>query len=169
MATHNVKDYDSIVLSCVDEKRGLVVKSQSLTFKSEQSDEIVMMFKEDSKVKIAITIEPQTLNRFIKFYINGVLCGIEQYDENDNFKQSNPQNIVIGSDTCGLDLYKLRFYNRNLSDDEILNNFICDRPSLSERINAKERNEIYDISGNLTIGSLPPTIPYIVMQCEELP
>lgn len=169
MATHNVKDYDSVVLSCVHEGRGLVVKSQSIIFKSEQSKEIVMMFKEDERVRITITIEPQTLNRFIKFYINGILCGIEQYDENDNFKQATPQDITIGSDTCGLDLYKLRFYNRNLSDNEQLNNFICDRSSIAERIDAQDRNNIYDISGNLTIASLPATIPYIVMQCEELP
>lgn len=169
MATHNVKDYDSVVLSCVHEGRGLIVKSQSLIFKSEQSKEIVMMFKEDERVRITITIEPQTLNRFMKFYVNGILCGVEQYVENDNFKQATPQNITIGSDTCGLDLYKLRFYDRNLSDDEQLNNFICDRSSITERINAQERNNIYDISGNLTIGSLPATIPYIVMQCPELP
>jgi hypothetical protein len=166
MATHNVKDYDSVVLSCVHEGRGLVVKSQSLVFKSEQSEEIVMMFKEDERVRITITIEPQTLNRFMKFYVNGVLCGVEQYVENDNFKQAIPQNIVIGSDTCGLDLYKLRFYNRNLSDDEQLNNFICDRSTITERIDAQERNNIYDISGTLTIGSLPPTLPYIVLQAE---
>jgi hypothetical protein len=35
MATHNVKDYDSIVLSCMDEGRGFIVKSQSIIFKSE--------------------------------------------------------------------------------------------------------------------------------------
>ena len=169
MATHNVKDYDSVVISCIDEGRGFVVKSQSIIFKSEQSEEIIMMFKEDSRVRITLTIEPQTLNRFIKLYANGVLCGIEQYKENDNFKQSKPQYITIGSDTCGLDLYKLRFYNRNLTDEEQLNNFICDRSSITERINAQERNNIYDISGNLTIASLPPTIPYLVMQCEELP
>jgi hypothetical protein len=50
-----------------------------------------------------------------------------------------------------------------------LNNFICDRSSIAERIAVRDRNAIYDISGNLTIGSLPPTIPYLVMQCEELP
>ena len=169
LATHNVKDYDSVVISCMDQGRGFVVKSQSIIFKSEQSEEIVTMFKEDERVRITLTIEPQTLNRFIKLYINGILSGVEQYKENDNFQQSNPQNIVIGSDTCGLDLYKLRFYNRNLSDSEQLNNFICDRSSLNERIEAKNRNDIYDISGNLTVASLPSTIPYIVLQCEELP
>lgn len=169
MATHNVKDYDATVISCVHEGRGFVVKAQSLVFKSEQSEEIVTMFKDDERVRITITIEPQTLNRFVKLYVNGILCGVDQYKENDNFKQAVPQNITLGSDDCGLDLYKLRFYGRNLSDDEQLNNFICDRSTIAERIAVRDRNAIYDISGNLTIGSLPPTIPYLVMQCEELP
>jgi hypothetical protein len=85
IATHNVKDYDSVVISCVDQGRGFIVKSQSIIFKSEQSEEIVTMFKEDERVRITLTIEPQTLNRFIKLYINGILSGVEQYKENDNF------------------------------------------------------------------------------------
>ena len=169
LTTHNVKNQDANIISCIDEGRGFVVKAQSVVFKSEQSEEVIAQFKEDGRVRVTITIEPQTLNRFIKLYINGILCGVTQYPENDNFKQSNPQNITIGADECGLDLYKMRFYNRNLTDAEQLNNFICDRSTLAERLKAKERNEIYDISGNLTIGSLPASIPYLVMQCEELP
>ena len=169
MATHNVKDYDATVISCVHEGRGFVVKAQSMVFKSEQSEEIITMFKDDERVRITITIEPQTLNRFIKLYVNGILCGVDQYKENDNFKQAVPQNITFGSDNCGLDLYKLRFYSRNLSDEEQLNNFICDRSTIAERIAVRDRNDIYDMSGNLTIGSLPPSIPYLIMQCEELP
>jgi hypothetical protein len=80
-----------------------------------------------------------------------------------------PQNITIGSDSCGIDLYKMRFYTRNLADDEQLNNFICDRPTLGERIAAKNRNAIYDTSNNVTIASLPANIPFLVLQCEELP
>lgn len=169
LTTHNVKNQDANIISCIDEGRGFVVKAQSVVFKSEQSEEVIAQFKEDGRVRVTITIEPQTLNRFIKLYINGILCGVTQYPENDNFKQSNPQNITIGADECGLDLYKMRFYNRNLTDAEQLNNFICDRSTLAERLKAKERNEIYDISGNLTIGSLPASIPYLVLQCEELP
>ena len=169
MATHNVKDYDSVVISCVDKGRGLTVKSQSMTFKSEQSKEITTVFKEDERVHLTLTIEPQTINRFIKLYINGVLCGVEQYVEGDNFQQETPQYISIGSDTCGLDLYKIRLYNRALDDTEQLNNYICDRSTLAEKLEAQARNQIYDISGNLTIASLPKSIPYLVMQCEELP
>lgn len=169
LSSHNVNDYDSVIVSCVNEGRGFVIKSQSIIFKSEQSKEIVMMFKEDERVRITVVVEPQTLNRFIYMYVNGIICAVEQYPENDNFKQSTPQPITIGSDTCGLDLYKMRFYNRNLTMYEQLNNYICDRPTNGERLEIEERNNIYDISGNLTIGSLPRSIPYLVMQCEELP
>lgn len=169
LSSHNVNDYDSVIVSCVNEGRGFIIKSQSIIFKSEQSKEIVMMFKEDERVRITVVVEPQTLNRFIYMYVNGIICAVEQYPENDNFKQSTPQPITIGSDTCGLDLYKMRFYNRNLTMYEQLNNYICDRPTNGERLEIEERNHIYDISGNLTIGSLPRSIPYLVMQCEELP
>lgn len=169
LSSHNVNDYDSVIVSCVNEGRGFVIKSQSIIFKSEQSKEIVMMFKEDERVRITVVVEPQTLNRFIYMYVNGIICAVEQYPENDNFKQSTPQPITIGSDTCGLDLYKMRFYNRNLTMSEQLNNYICDRSTNGERLEIEERNHIYDISGNLTIGSLPKSIPYLVMQCEELP
>ena len=169
MATHNVKDYDSVVMSCVDQGQGFVVKSQSLVFKSQLSDEIIMQFKEDDRVRITITIEPKTASSFMKFYVNGVLCAIEQYNsEKDTFKQSTPQNLVIGSDTCGLDIYKMRFYNRCLSDAEQLNNFICDRSTIAEKIAAKERNDIYT-NGQLTIDKLPASLPYLVMRCEQLP
>ena len=169
LSSHNVNDYDSVIVSCINEGRGFVIKSQSIVFKSEQSKEIVMMFKEDERVRITVVVEPQTLNRFIYMYVNGIICAVEQYPENDNFKQSTPQPITIGSDTCGLDLYKIRFYNRNLTMSEQLNNYICDRSTNGERLEIEERNHIYDISGNLTIGSLPKSIPYLVMQCEELP
>ena len=169
LSSHNVNDYDSVIVSCINEGRGFVIKSQSIIFKSEQSKEIVMMFKEDERVRITVVVEPQTLNRFIYMYVNGIICAVEQYPENDNFKQSTPQPITIGSDTCGLDLYKMRFYNRNLTMSEQLNNYICDRSTNGERLEIEERNHIYDISGNLTIGSLPKSIPYLVMQCEELP
>jgi hypothetical protein len=86
METHNVTDYDAIAISCVHEGRGFVVKPQNISFKSEQSEEIIMAFKENERVRITLTIEPQTLNRFIKLYVNGILCGVDQYKENDNFK-----------------------------------------------------------------------------------
>ena len=168
LESRDVTDYDSIIVSCMNGNRGFEIKSQQVIFKSALS-EVSMMYKEDERVRITIVIEPTTLDRIIYMFINGIICGITQYADNDNFQQATPVPITIGSDTCGLDLYKIRFYNRALSFTEQLNNFICDRSTNAERFDYKERNDIFDISGNLTIGSLPPEIPYLVMQCEELP
>jgi hypothetical protein len=85
IATHSVTDYDAVVLSCMHEGRGFTIKPQSITLKSEQSDEIVTRFKENERVRITVIIEPQTLNRFIKLYVNGVICGVSRYKEIDNF------------------------------------------------------------------------------------
>lgn len=169
LETRDVADYDAVVVSCKDENGiGFEIKSQSVIFKSELT-QLNMMFKEDERVRITIVIQPTTLNRFIYMFINGIMCGITQYDVNDNFMQNTKMPIVIGSDKSGIDLYKLRFYERDFTYTEQLNNYICDRSTSAERFKLKERNNIYDISGNLTIGSLPPEIPYLVMQCEELP
>jgi hypothetical protein len=128
-----------------------------------------MQYKEDERVRITIVIEPLTLTRMMYIFINGVICSVSQYPENDSFKQNTPAEITIGSDKCGIDLYRLRFYNRVFSFNEQLNNFICDRSTNAERFDAKKRNAIFDLAGNITLNSLPPEIPYLVMQCEELP
>lgn len=167
--TRDVADYDAVVVSCKDENGlGFEVKSQSVVFKTELS-ELSMMFKDGERVRITIVVEPATLNRFIYMFVNGIMVGLTQYESGDNFKQATPVPITIGSDKSGIDLYKIRFYDRNFTYIEQLNNYICDRSTNAERFELKERNDIYDISGNLTIGSIPPNIPYMVLQCPELP
>ena len=169
LATHNVRDYDSVVISSNDNGRGFVIKSQQATLKSEQSS-VTVQFREDTRVRVTFVVEQRTLNRFVYVYINGIMCGVTVYPEGDNFNQVNPVGLTIGADSCGLDLYVLRIYNKGLNEAEQLNNFICDRPTLADRIAADERNDILSKqNGEVTIQDLPMTIPYIILECEELP
>lgn len=169
LATHNVRDYDSVVVSSMDDGRGFVIKSQQADLKSEQSA-VSVQFREDSRVRVTFVVEQRTLNRFVYVYINGIMCGVTVYPEGDNFNQVNPAEITIGADSCGLDLYVLRIYKKGLTDTEQLNNFICDRPTLADRIAADERNNILsEQNGVVTVQDLPMTIPYMIIECEELP
>ena len=168
LETRDVANQDAVVLSCMSGGRGLQVNAQQVFFKSALA-ETSMYFKEDERVRITIVVEASTQDRVIYMFINGIICAATTYEENDSFQQSNPVPIVIGSDDCGIDVYKIRFYNRSFSFNEQLNNYMCDRSTNAERFEIKERNDIYDISNNITIGSLPPEIPYMVLQCEELP
>lgn len=168
LATHNVRDYDSIVVSSVNGGRGFIIKSQQASLASEQSS-VSIQFKEDERVRIVFVVEQRNLNRFVYVYINGVMCGVTQYSDNDNFGQSAPVGITIGCESCGLDLYTMRFYSKGFTRAEQLNNYICDRPTLAARIEAEKRNDILDEADEVSINTLPMTIPYLILECEELP
>ena len=166
--THNVRDYDSVIISSLESGRGLNIKSQSAKLSSEQSS-INIQFKEDTRVRVTFIVEQLSLFRFVYIYINGIMSGVIQYPENDDFAQINPIEIYIGSESCGLDLYSLRMYNKGFTRYEQLNNFICDRPTLAERIEANDNNNVLDNNGQVSIAALPMHIPYMIIECEQLP
>ena len=166
--THNVRDYDSIIIASEDGGRGLVIKSQAAGLSSEQSA-VSVQFKEDSRVRIGFIVEQSSLYRFVYTYINGIMCGVIRYPENDDFSQMNPVTISIGSESCGLDLYSLRMYTKGFTRQEQLNNFICDRPTLAQRIEANDRNNVLDDNNQVSISHLPMHMPYMILECEELP
>ena len=166
--THNVRDYDSIIISSLNAGRGLSIKSQSASLISEQSS-IAIQFKEDGRVRVSFVVEQLSLHRFVYVYVNGIMCGIIQYPDNDDFAQPQPINISIGAESCGLDLYSLRIYNKAFTRHEQLNNFICDRATLGDRIAANNRNQVLNDDGQIDINNLPMHIPYMIIECEELP
>lgn len=174
LATHNVRDYDTTIITSYESGRGIVIKSQNASLTSEQSG-VSVQFKEDSRVHIAFVIS-QGGRRLIYIYINGILCGVTPYGETDNFKQSNPVGLTIGAENCGLDLYSMRFYNRAFTTLEQLNNFICDRSTISERIETDRRNDILDTENAeskdsilLSYDKVKGVIPIMILECPKLP
>lgn len=174
LATQNVTNYESLIIDIFDEansQRGLRVYSQSAELKSRKNS-ISAQFREDDRIRLTFTIEPTILNKLIIVYINGVLCGIKQYDE-DAFL--NDSQIVIGAEDNGIDLYFIRAYKRVLDEYQQLNNFCIDRPSFTEKVSAKTRNDILnasaggDLAKMITIDSLKGSVPYIIMHCPRLP
>lgn len=168
MATHNVRDYDSIVMSCLSGNRGFKIASQYAEIASEQSS-VSMQFKEDEKVRVSFVVEPRNLHRLIYVYVDGIMCGAVQYPENDDFSQSTAVGITVGAESSGIDVYKVRLYTKGLTRHEILDNYIADRPLLSDRVEAFRRNDVLDLSENIVVSKLPATLPYMIIQCEQLP
>ena len=168
MATHNVRDYDTVVMSCLSGGRGFKIASQYAEIKSEQSD-LSMQFKEDEKVRVSFVVEPRNLHRLIYVYVDGIMCGAIQYPENDNFAQSPAVGLTIGAGSSGIDIYKIRMYSKGLTRHEILDNYIADRPLIADRIDAAKRNDIFNLADDIVISKLPATLPYMLIKCVELP
>ena len=161
-STHDVRDYDSILINCMSNNRGFSLTSNVALLKSEQST-IETNFKEDERVRVSFVIEPTNQNRLIYTYINGILSGLVQYKENDDFSQSNPINITIGSKDATIDIYNIRIYNINLDHTELLNNYIADLNNISKQRPLYYFNDIFDSYGNINYNKVLQNIPCLTI------
>ncbi len=167
-ATRMVMDYDAVILSCLSGGRGLYMTAQKVQMNSEQS-EISMQFKEDEHVRVAFVVEKRSENRLIYCYINGIMSGTVQYPSDDDFAQTEPADISIGSNDCTIDLYCIRVYDNDLTRHQILNNWIADTQVVEDMLSRYQRNQVYDDYGAIIAANLPSDLPYLVLEAPELP
>lgn len=167
-ATRDVLDYDAVLVSCMSGNRGFQLTSQRATLKSERS-EISTQYKEDEHVRIAFVAEKRTESRLIYIYINGIMSGVVEYPDDDDFSQQTPVNITIGANTCTTDLYNIRIYDNNLTRFQIVNNWIADTQNITAMLARYEHNNVFDEYGNVVISKLPKDLPFMIITAEELP
>lgn len=165
-ATSDVLNYDSVIISSWSGERGIKITAQKALIKSESS-EIFTQYKENETVRISFCVEKQNTTRLLLIYINGIMSGAVQYPANDDFTQSVPVGITIGSNDCTTDIYCIRVYNNNLTSYQILDNWIADTQDLSSLIERYERNNIFDTSGNVSIAKIPDYLPYMIINVDS--
>ena len=167
-AARDVLDYDAVILSCVNQGRGISMTAQSCILSSEQSS-ISMSFKEEEHVRVGFVIEKRSGFRRIYCYINGVMSGVVQYPDGDDFSQVIPADITIGSSYCTMDVYCIRIYDNDLSAQQMEENWIADTQDGALMLERYERNNVRDAYGNVVISMLPNDLPYMIIECAELP
>ena len=167
-ATRDVYDYDATVISCWSGNRGFMLTAQYAMLQSEQSS-IAMQYKEDEHVRVSFVAEKRNENRLLMLYINGIMSGVIQYPADDNFSQQNPVGITIGNSNCATDIYNIRVYDNDLTRYQILDNWIADTQDVGTMLDRYSHNRVYDDYGALTIDNLPSDLPYMVIECPELP
>lgn len=167
-ATRDVMNYDATIMSCMSGGRGITLTAQLAELKSEQST-ISMQYKEDEHVRLSFVVEKRSENRLIYIYVNGIMSGAIQYPTSDDFAQTTPVDISIGSNDCTMDIYCIRVYNNDLTRTQILNNWMADTQDVTELLARYQRNSVYDEYGNVVIAQLPSELPYMIIEAEELP
>ena len=167
-ATHDVMDYDAPIISCLSGGRGFVLTAQMAKLMSEQSS-LSMQYKEGERIRVTFVVEKRSQNRLVFVYVDGVMSGAVQYPATDDFSQPEPVGISIGSSDCAVDIYTLRAYTNNLERTQVLTNWIADTRSVEEMLERYYRNNIYDAYGKVAIANLPAGLPYMIIECPELP
>lgn len=167
-ATRDISDYDTVIMSCMDEGVGFKMTPQKATLKSEQS-EIFTQYKENEHIRLAFVVEKRAEHRLIYTYLNGIMCGAVQYPDNDNFAQGNAVGITVGSNLATMDIYTIRVYKNNLTRYQILDNWIADTQNIEEKLARYERNRVYDAYGSIIVSNLPANLPYLSLDAPGLP
>lgn len=170
-ATREVANYNATILSCLDSMGvGLKITPQSVTLKGQSTPALETLYKDNEHIRLTITIEPQSADRLLLIYIDGIMSRAIQYAVGDSFKQNNPLDITIGSDDCTIDIYNIRVYDAELNPLEVVDNWIADTQIGTLLIDRYNRNQVY--TGNSDIispASLPVDLPYFILEATELP
>ena len=142
----DVNNRNAVIISCMDGGIGFEFTADTATLKTQQS-EIGCKYNYDKKVKVTFVIESKSEYRLMQVYMNGVCSQAKLYPTSDIFQQSNPVNITIGSEYCGVDIYSIRSYTNALTKNEIVENYIADIRDIGEKTEVYEKNAIYNKYG----------------------
>ena len=167
-STRDVRNYDASVVSCMSGGRGISLTAQRASLASEQS-EIGMQYKEDEHIRVSFVAQKRSENRLLMVYINGVMSGSIQYPTDDDFSQTTPVNISMGSSYCTTDIYCIRVYDNDLTRTQILDNWIADTQNGELMYDRYIHNNVYDEYGNIVISKLPSDLPYMIITAAQLP
>ena len=129
---------------------------------------------QDGKVRLTFVIEEvghyveseddDAQKQLIRIYVNGQLAKALAYTS-DTFTTSAALP-VLKAESCILDVYSMRFYDTALTDSDVLKNYIADLPSLAERIEVYDKNDILDDNGNISFAAAALQYPCMVLTGE---
>ena len=161
-AIRDVNNRDAVVISCMDENIGFEFTADTAILKSQQSL-ISCNYCDEERVKVTFVVESKSEYRLMQIYMNGIISGTIQYPTSDIFQQTNPVNISIGSEYCGVDIYTIRSYTNALTFTEVIDNYIYDIPDVGEKVAVYEENDIYNDYGVLQYSLIKNKIPVMTI------
>lgn len=134
---------------------GLEFDAQKAVFSSATYPNFATQYCENSYIEIETEIWPKVGDRqqgsktvygdrYLMIWVDGVPAAAKPYTQNMALQQVSPKTIRIGSDACDVYVYTAKAYERRLTNDEHLNNFVMDAPSVNKMLARHNRNDIID-------------------------
>lgn len=178
----NVYDYEQNIISCYANSKGIQVTANKGSLNINASDYVEASYNDEVEVRLSFVITKRDTSnnnrgQLVYVFINSDIAGVIGYSELDRFVQNPATNITIGSEYAEIEVYKVRCYDIALFEVgqngsrsyDILNNYIADSPEVDDMIARNQRNDIFDDSNDVDYNKLPDNLPYMVIECEELP
>lgn len=139
LTTKIVKDKDG---NDVEQNLGIHFAAQQAEYYS-SANSITIPYCENSLLECEIDIDSTDEGKYIIPWLDGVPVGVKPYDTDTFTQERNSQkNIVIGSPDCDVYIYLIKVYEKHLTREAHLNNFIIDAPNAQEIRARYSRNNI---------------------------
>lgn len=159
-ATRNVIDNDGIILDLTNENgHGLLITASEARLVTSDNKVVSTKFKAEEHNRISFVINRRESGNnagFVFIYVNGILSGAAEYSNTATIRSI--KNIVFNGSSDVL-LKQIVIYDKPLSSDEILNNYILYRDSISEMLSIYNRNNVTTDDGQLSPEKLVNTLP----------
>lgn len=134
-------------VSIKDSFNGLVINAQNATYKNNNEIGLTTQFCEDRFIELELSIskvdEEKNVKNYMKFWVDGIPSDYNRYDKNHQDIIENVP-ITIGSNDCDVYIYALKIYEKGLSDEEHIQNFIADATNSTEMMNRYNRNDVME-------------------------
>lgn len=174
----NVINEDEVVVSCLDEYgTGFMITTQEAKFITNGGKVVSTKFASDEIYNIGFISYPKAVETssndtkintsMIYLYVNGILSGAEQRDTADSIYQVNPKNITLSADNCTLDIYSIRAYNTQLTDEQVFSCYLIDLGDSQTFKSEYEQNDVLDFNSNISVSSIYGKIPYIIITGKQ--
>lgn len=173
----NCRDYDAQVLECYQrysdtDARGLLVNAQNAQISCSASS-LNVPYCEDSYIELEMDVWDGQLTKsgnkqnYLMVWVDGIPAGVKLYADGTAF--NNDHEITIGSKDCDVYVYMLKSYNRHLSEDDHLRNFIADSYNASEMISRYRRNDILGENGDISYTKMALANPNVKLHLYDIP
>lgn len=165
--TDRVQKSDASFLSCVSPNGGNPIGMEMFVNEGYVhcgGGSLKLPYSENDIIEYGFQITRSDSNtHMIMGYEDGVTTSAFVYNDGHSLLQAEDERkyIEIAPKGCDVYVYKLKIYERELSDEQVLQNFIADARTGEEMVARFERNQIYNESEELDPATLSQKCPWL--------
>ena len=161
----NVTNDDAIICDLRDNNGlGLVITASKATMVVGlgEKESVSTNYKANENVRVSFVLD--SINKLAIIYVNGIMSGAVSMTSNLSVDKTL---IFSGSDDASVKIKQIRIYDTQLSSEQVLNNYILHRDTISEIKDIYKRNDVLD--GKLmSIEKISDYIPVVLLTGEEI-
>lgn len=147
---------------------GFCLGTQDAYFRMSDGKNSTVRYTDGEIVNVAVTVNASKGQ--ICMYVNGEMSGMTSYSNSTSKLPIYANKINLNSNQCDLDLYSIRIYNRALSSNEIVQNYVASKKDLLiyNQNSFSTNNEVSLVDLKVYNQENPDnaTIPYMIIKTK---